>query len=130
MQKLKIQRQLLWQNNRKSSIILPFFIALVSVTLLISVVLPLTNHSLPLTGKASAATSNQLNFQGRLLTNTGGLVPDGTYNMQFDLYYVVTAGTTQWTEDRLNTNTQGVVVRNGYYSVYLGEYDAIPALNW
>ncbi len=81
-------------------------------------------------GQAQAATSNTLNFQGRLLTNTGGLVPDGTYNMQFDLYYQASGGSSQWTEDRLNTNSQGVVIKNGYFSVYLGEYDAIPALNW
>lgn len=80
--------------------------------------------------QASAATSNQLNFQGRLLTNTGALVPDGVYNMQFDLYNVASGGSTLWTEDRLVTNTQGVSVQNGYYSVYLGQYDAFPAIDW
>jgi hypothetical protein len=79
---------------------------------------------------AQAATSNQLNFQGRLLTATGSLVPDGTYNMEFNLYYVSSGGSTQWTEDRLVTNTQGVTVQNGYFSVYLGEYDAFPSIDW
>jgi parallel beta-helix repeat protein len=79
---------------------------------------------------AVAATSNQLNFQGRLLSPTGTLVPDGIYNMEFNLYYVSAGGSTQWTEDRLVTNTQGVTVQNGYFSVYLGEYDAFPAINW
>jgi hypothetical protein len=95
------------------------FIPLSALTLLLTAINP-----------AQAATSNQLNFQGRLLTNTGALVPDGTYNMEFNLYYVSTGGSTQWTEDRLNTNTQGVTVRNGYFSVYLGQYDAFPALDW
>jgi parallel beta-helix repeat protein len=80
--------------------------------------------------QAQAATSNQLNFQGRLLTSTGGLVPDGTYNMEFNLYYQSTGGSSQWTEDRLNTNTQGVTVKNGYFSVYLGQYDSFPVLDW
>jgi hypothetical protein len=102
------------------------FIILMSLPLL-----PLTTNYSPFTSApAEAATSNTLNFQGRLLTNTGSLVPDGTYNMEFNLYYVASGGTTQWTEDRLNTNTQGVTVKNGYFSVYLGEYDNIPALNW
>ena len=80
--------------------------------------------------KVSAATSNQLNFQGRLLTASGALVPDGVYNMEFDLYNVSSGGSSLWTEDRLVTNTQGVSVQNGYYSVYLGEYDAFPAIDW
>ncbi len=80
--------------------------------------------------QAQAATSNQLNFQGRLLTNTGGLVPDGVYNMEFNLYYQNVGGASQWTEDRLVSNTQGVTIRNGYFSVYLGEYDAFPAIDW
>ena len=45
-------------------------------------------------GQVQAATSDNLNFQGRLLTNTGGLVPDGSYNIEFNLYSVDTGGTT------------------------------------
>ncbi len=50
--------------------------------------------------------------------------------MEFNLYYQASGGSTQWTEDRLNTNTQGVTIKNGYFSVYLGQYDTIPALDW
>jgi fibronectin-binding autotransporter adhesin len=78
----------------------------------------------------AAQAASTLNFQGRLLTSTGALVPDGTYNMEFNLYGVATGGSTLWTEDRLNTNSQGVTVKNGYFSVYLGEYDVFGALNW
>jgi type 1 fimbria pilin len=35
---------------------------------------------------AQAATSSNLNFQARLLTNTGGIVPDGNYNIDFKIY--------------------------------------------
>ncbi len=79
---------------------------------------------------AAAATSNELNFQGRLLDDSGSTIADGTYNIEFNLYYVSTGGTAQWTEDRLVTNGEGVSVQNGYFSVYLGEYDAFPALDW
>jgi hypothetical protein len=78
---------------------------------------------------AQAATSDQLNFQGRLLTNTGSLVPDGEYNVEFNLYNVATGGSTQWTETRLSSGT-GVTVQNGYYSVYLGDQTAFGSLDW
>ena len=35
---------------------------------------------------AYAATSSTLNFQGRLLSSSGNIVPDGYYNIQFKLY--------------------------------------------
>jgi hypothetical protein len=31
-------------------------------------------------------SSTNLNFQARLLTNTGAIVPDGTYNIDFKIY--------------------------------------------
>ena len=77
-------------------------------------------------GGASAATSSTLNFQARLLSNTGTTVPDGSYNIEFNLYTVPTAGTSQWTEDRLVSATQGVTVKNGYLSVSLGSITAFP----
>jgi hypothetical protein len=78
-----------------------------------------------------AATNSTLNFQARLLSNTGTLIADGQYNMQFDLYSVVGGGTSLWTEDRLVVNAQGVTVKDGYFSVRLGELDAFPTtINW
>lgn len=75
-----------------------------------------------------------MNFQGRLLSNTGAVVSDGNYNMEFKLYAGGpgnvagdTGGTLVWTEDWLNYNTQGVVVKNGYFSVQLGTLTALPA---
>ncbi|MDO8336233.1 MAG: hypothetical protein Q7T74_05655, partial [Candidatus Saccharibacteria bacterium] len=101
-------------------------LAAVSLLVPLSVLLSVLNTNIP----AQAATSNQLNFQGRLLTSSGDLVPDGIYNMQFDLYSVSSGGSTLWTEDRLVSNTQGVSIQNGYYSVYLGEYDSLPSIDW
>ncbi len=73
------------------------------------------------TGSAQAATSNTLNFQGRLLNASGDLVADGTYNVQFNLYYVSSGGSSQWTETRTNQGGNPVTIQNGYYSVYLGD---------
>ena len=78
----------------------------------------------------TAQSASTLNFQGRLLNNTGGLVQDGIYNVEFNLYNVSSGGSSLWTEDRLVTNTQGVTVQNGYFSVYLGEYDNFGSLDW
>ena len=38
------------------------------------------------TAHAAVGINKTLNYQGRLLTNTGAVVPDGTYNMKFRLY--------------------------------------------
>ena len=97
---------------------------------------------------AYAAPNKTLNFQGRLLTNTGGLVADGYYNIEFKLYNATTStgtpnqgfctmtpGTTAdptcfWTETRYDTdgaapigsgNDYRVRVTNGYFSVVLGD---------
>jgi hypothetical protein len=74
---------------------------------------------------AQAATSSTLNFQGRLATNTGALVADGSYNIEFKIYDDALAGTNLWTENRTGANT--VTVRNGYFSVYLGEVTPFSA---
>lgn len=77
------------------------------------------------------AANSTLNFQGRLLSQGGASVSDGSYNMQFDLYSASSGGTSLWTEDRLVANSQGVAVRNGYFSVPLGEFDVFPSnIDW
>ena len=58
-------------------------------------------------------------------------MPDGTYNVQFNLYYVSTGGSSQWTETRTNQGGTPVTIQNGYYSVYLGEVTAFPgSIDW
>lgn len=86
--------------------------------------------------KVEAATSSTINFQARLLTSTGALVPDGYYNVEFKLYSVSSGGTAQWTETYYDSNgvTAGndnrVRVVNGYLSVYLGSLTSFPSINW
>ncbi|HEY1085831.1 MAG TPA: hypothetical protein VGE34_03855 [Candidatus Saccharimonadales bacterium] len=77
---------------------------------------------------AAAGINKTLSFQGRLVSSTGAIVPDGSYNIQFHLYQDGTGtsqgnpgGTLKWTETYTNNGSNsGVQVRNGYFSVNLG----------
>lgn len=81
---------------------------------------------------AQAAINEQINYQGRLLDNTGAVVADGDYNMRFKIYQdgngcvgggsSPCGGTLEWTEERKQTNR--VRTTNGYYSVNLGSVTA------
>jgi len=78
-----------------------------------------------------ATTNNTINFQARVLTNTGAVVPDGTYNVQFNLYNVATAGTALWTESYLNNASQGITTKNGYITASLGSLTSFPStIQW
>jgi hypothetical protein len=60
-----------------------------------------------------------------LLSNTGALVPDGNYSVQFNIYAQSAGGTTQWTE------TQNVPVKNGYLTASLGSVTAFGgSIDW
>lgn len=97
---------------------------------------------------AYAANASTINFQGRLLNSSGGLVPDGNYHIEFKLYNAsaVDGGETLiqgscttnpgavadedclWTETRSTGNL--VSVSNGYFSVYLGSVTSLPNIDW
>lgn len=104
------QRHANWQQGINISFLLPVFILLVSVISIFTAVNP-----------AQAVTTDTLNFQGRLLTNTGGLVSDGSYNIEFNLYTVDVGGSSEWTETHINSGSNPITVKNGYFSVYLGD---------
>jgi hypothetical protein len=80
--------------------------------------------------RAAAGVNKTVNFQGRLLTNSGAVVADGNYNLRFKIYQdgdgVLGGGdeTLKWTEEYRNSLSQGVVVKNGYFSVALATYCA------
>jgi len=94
------------------------------------------------TAHATAGINQQINFQGRLYNAQGATVPDGYYNIEFKIYQDgdgltvgnttgSPAGSLKWTEDHLNTSSQGVQVKNGYMSVDLGSVTAFAAnINW
>lgn len=112
------QRHGLWQKKAFICFVLPIFIF---VTLLASI--------LTLQNQASAATSSTLNFQGRLLDISGGLVPDGSYNIEFKIYDSAAAGQSgagvcsldSSSDDCWWIESRTVIVRNGYFSVYLAD---------
>lgn len=90
-------------------------------------------------GVAQAAVSSTLNFQARLLTTGGALVPDGNYNIEFKLFNASSSsGSSQgscagdaacvWVETRSGGNV--VNVQNGYFSVNLGSVTAFGSINW
>ncbi len=87
---------------------------------------------------AAADINRTLAFQGRLLNGDGGVVPDGHYNIQFKLYQGGDgqtagggSGTLAWTETYINNNgNQGVNVKNGYFSVYLGSQNPLTNVDW
>jgi len=91
---------------------------------------------------ATNGVNQQMNFQGRLLNSQGATVPDGYYNIEFKIYQDgdgqtagdttgTPAGTLMWTEDHLNTTSQGVLVKNGFLSVQLGSVTPFgTSVNW
>lgn len=78
---------------------------------------------------ATAAPSTYLNFQARLKTSSGSVVPDGFYNIEFKLYSASSGGSALWTETRTGANV--VRVANGYFTVSLGSVTAFPGnIDW
>lgn len=93
--------------------------------------------------KAAAATASTINFQARLLSSSGNIVPDGTYNIEFKVYDSLSSGASAqgvcsldsstddcwWLETRTGGNK--VTVKNGYLSVSLGSVTAFgSSINW
>lgn len=83
-----------------------------------------------------AAAPSNLNFQARLLTASGAIVPDGNYNVEFKLYDSAGANPSGqgvcsldsstddcwWVETRTGANV--VAVKGGYLTVNLGSVTA------
>lgn len=89
--------------------------------------------------RAIPATNKTINLQGRLMTPAGAIVADGHYNLQFKIYQggAGTAvgnpgGTLKWTESHINNGgNDGVLVKNGYFSVELGSVNSFGAsVDW
>src|SRR3990167_8969582 len=90
--------------------------------------------------QASAVSSSTINFQARLLSISGNIVPDGNYHVEFKLFNSSSSsGSSQgscsgdanclWVE----TRTTGDLVRvvNGYLTVNLGSVTAFAStINW
>jgi hypothetical protein len=120
-------------HNIQALFVVPVFLFVITGFVL-SILTPglYTRGNETLNPKASAAQNNTINFQARLLTNTGALVPDGNYHIEFKLYDSLAGGSSAqgvcstnsstddcwWRETRTTGNL--VAVKNGYISVSLG----------
>ncbi|MCB9817336.1 hypothetical protein H6795_02220 [Candidatus Nomurabacteria bacterium] len=99
-------------------------------TLTLSLLTAVYLYTPAFTPNALAAANTTINFQARILTNTGALVPDGYYNVQFKLYDAASGGTLLWTDTRYDTNGAApgndyrVQVKNGYLTVSLADTTA------
>lgn len=109
---------------------------LVALTPVLMTLYSITRGNSP---RVQAATPATLNFQGRLTTSAGNLVPDGNYSIEFKIYNTSTSsGSSQgscagdanclWAETRTGGNQ--VQIKNGYFSAYLGDVSALPANIW
>src|SRR5690348_425622 len=63
------------------------------------------NMRAPKTVYATAAST--VNFQARLQSAGGAIVPDGYYNVEFKLYNASSGGSALWTEDYTSTSGAG-----------------------
>jgi hypothetical protein len=76
-------------------------------------------------GSVSAATNSTINFQARVLTNTGAQVADGFYTVEFKVYDTVGGPTSQWSE------TQVITSKNGYITANLGSVNPFgTSVDW
>jgi len=100
---------------------------------------------LPSAASATTGINNSLNYQGRLLSSSGAIVPDGYYNMEFKIYLdgvgCVTSGSApcggvlRYTEDWVygtGSPDNRVKVTNGYFSVQIGTINTTlaSAVDW
>jgi len=65
-------------------------------------------------GSALAAVPQNISYQGVLTNGSGGIVPNGNYNLTLSLYDTLSGGTALWSEGQL------VSVNNGIFNVMLG----------
>jgi hypothetical protein len=91
-----------------------------------------------------AATNGTINFQARILTAGGAVIPDGSYNVRFKIYdggtsggpagqgaaNSGTGGVPLWTETWQNSASNGIVTKNGYITATLGSITAFSGVNW
>lgn len=123
----------------KSITILKQYYALQTAGLITLCAVIITTLFLSSAAFASPGVNQTLSFQGRLLTGSGSVVPDGYYNMQFKIYQDGTGttagdtgGTLKWTENYVNNNADGgVQVKDGFFSVPLGSVNPFgTSVDW
>ncbi|HUD03681.1 MAG TPA: hypothetical protein VMR51_02740, partial [Patescibacteria group bacterium] len=114
-----------------------FLRTLTYVSLVLFVVISIISLLSPNQQVAHATTNNTINFQARILTNTGNVVADGSYNVEFKIYKSLAANSSTpgtcnndclWMEDWTSGNK--ITTKNGYVTAALGSITGFGALNW
>src|ERR1035438_10078318 len=105
--------------------------AKVSIELLLILVVLGTAMFLAIPKKAfaNAGINQELSFEGKIVTAAGINVPDGTYNMQFQIYTgctdnIGTGCTSVWSENWL-VGTSPVTFSSGTFQANLGSITAL-----
>jgi hypothetical protein len=98
------------------------------VLFVVATLLSLVALALTITDKipqvqAAAGINRTINFQGKIVDDNGLNIADGTYDVEFKVYSVSSAGTALWTETR--TSGDQITVTDGVFRVALGEVTAI-----
>ena len=70
------------------------------------------------------ADSATVSYQGVLWNASGAPVPDGNYPMTFSIWDAASGGVKQWGDE----THASVAVKNGLFSVYLGETAGLGTL--
>lgn len=116
---------------RRGLILLSIVLTTLIVALTTTLLFASASHAIPSTNKT-------INFEGRLLTAAGAVVPDGNYNLQFKIYQDGAGsaagnpgGSLKWTESYTNGSGNGVEVKNGFMSVSLGSVNPFgTSVDW
>jgi hypothetical protein len=86
-----------------------------------------------------AAFNPEINYQGKLVTATNSIVPDGTFNIRFKLYTTLSGGSPIWTETWCNTSDcagtgtgsdNRIAITNGLFSTMLGSTTAFSDVDF
>ncbi|MFZ1721292.1 MAG: hypothetical protein WAU07_02190 [Microgenomates group bacterium] len=78
----------------------------------------------PMKVHAATGVRKTIHFQGKVVNDDGTNVADGSYDFEFKIYSVSSAGTALWTETRTGGNQ--VAVNDGVFRVELGSIQSLP----
>jgi len=89
----------------------------------------------PATASAATGTEQEMSFEGKIVTSAGLNLPDGNYNMEFQIYTGCTNNTgsgctSAWTEDDTVHASAAVTFTSGTFQVNLGATNPLPTNIW
>lgn len=72
---------------------------------------------------ADTVVPNKLSYQGLITTPTGDPLPDGNYELKFEIFNLSASGTALWSETQA-----GIIVVRGTFSLLLGSVTPLPPI--